>query len=84
MRQWKKSLNIKGTLFVKRKAEVISLYTELTSLRRLESESTTYYVIRTENISNALKEAEEVISDRLLITMVLKGLLSNLNLLQLL
>ena len=37
-RQWKKSPNnIKGTLFVKRKAKVISLYTELTSLRKLES-----------------------------------------------
>ena len=47
------------------KLKVISLYTELTSLRRLESESITDYIIRAENISNALKEAGEVISDRL-------------------
>ena len=41
----------------KRKPKVTALYTELTSLRRLESESITDYIIRTENISNALKEA---------------------------
>ena len=58
----------------KGKLKVISLYTDLTSLRRLESESITDYIIRTENISNALKEAEEVISNELLIAMVLKGL----------
>ena len=61
----------------KGKPKVISLYTELTSLRRLESESITDYIIRAENISNALKEAGEVISDRLLIAMVLKGLPPN-------
>ena len=61
----------------KRKLKVISLYTELTSLKRLESESITDYIIRTENISNNLKEAEEVTSDRLLIAMVLKELSPN-------
>ena len=61
----------------KRKLKVISLYTELTCLRRLESESITDYIIRTENISNALKEAGEVISDGLLIPMELKGLPPN-------
>ena len=45
------------------------------SLRRLES--ITDYIIRTENISNALKEAGEFISDGLLIAMVLKGLPQN-------
>ena len=58
----------------KGKPKVISLYTELTSLRRLESESITDYIIRTENISN---ELEEVIRDGLLITMVHKGLPPN-------
>ena len=58
----------------KEKPKFISLYTELTSLRRLESESITDYIIRTENVYNALKEAGEVISDRLLIAMVLKEL----------
>ena len=58
----------------KGKLKIISLYTELISLRRLESESITDYIIRTENISNGLKEAEEVISNGLLIVMVLKGL----------
>ena len=59
------------------KPKVICLYTELTSLRRFESESTTDYIIRTENIFNALKEAGEVISNGLLIAMVLKGLPPN-------
>ena len=57
----------------KGKPKVISFYTELTSMRRLESKSITDYIIRTESISNTLKEAEEVISDGLLIAMVLKG-----------
>ena len=51
--------------------KVISFYTELTSLKRLESESVTDYIIRIENISNVLKEAGEVIRDGLLIAMTL-------------
>ena len=47
------------------------------SLKRLESEYITNYIIRVENIFNFLKEANEVISDGLLITIVLKGLPSN-------
>ena len=66
---------LRGHYLSKGKLKVISFYTELTSLRKLESVSITDYVIRTENISNALKEAGEVISDGLLIAMVLKGLL---------
>ena len=58
---------------LKGKPKVISLYTELTSLRRLESHAITDYIIRAENISNTLKEAGEVISNRLLIAMALKG-----------
>ena len=61
----------------KGKPKVISLYTELTSFRRLESQSITDYIIRAENVSNALKEAGEVINNRLLIAMVLKGLPPN-------
>ena len=57
-----------------RKPKVIFLFTELTSLRTLESESITDYIIRIEKISKVLKEAGEVISDRLLIAMVHKGL----------
>ena len=60
----------------KGKPKVISFSAELTTLRRLESESITGF-IRTENISNALKEAGEVISDGLLIPMVLKRLPPN-------
>ena len=52
----------------KGKLKVISHYTELTSLRRWESESITDFIIRAENISNALKDPGEVISDGLLIT----------------
>ena len=68
--------SLKEHYLSKVKLKVISLYIELTSLRRLESESITDY-IRTENIFNALKEAGEVISHRLLIVMVLKGLPPN-------
>ena len=61
----------------KGESKVISLYTELTSLRRLESESITDYIIREENISNALKEDGEVIRNELLIATALKGLPPN-------
>ena len=59
------------------KPRVIALYTELTSLRMKESETTTDYVIRAEEASNSLKNAGEEISDRLLTAMVLKGLPSD-------
>ena len=62
---------------LKGKPKVISLYTELISLRRLESESITDYIIRAENISNALNKALEVIIDSFLVAMVLKGFPSN-------
>ena len=58
----------------KRKLKVISFYTEVTPLRRLESASITDCMIRVENICNALKEAGEVINNGLLIAIVLKGL----------
>ena len=61
----------------KGKPKIVSLYTELTSLKKLESETTTEFIIRTETISNSLKQAGEMISDGLIIAMVLKGLPDN-------
>ena len=60
----------------KGKPKVIYFYLNLKSLRRLESRS----LIRVENISNALKEAGEVISDGVLIALVQKGLPTNFKL----
>ena len=56
------------------KPRVIALYTKRTSLRKDENETTTDYIIRAKTAPTALKTAEEVISDGLLIAMVLKGL----------
>ena len=47
----------------KGKPKVISLYTELTYLIRLESDYITNNIIRTENISIAQKKAADLISD---------------------
>ena len=58
----------------KGKPRIIALYTRLTSLKKGDSESTTDYMLRTETAATALKSAEEVISDGLLIAMILKGL----------
>ena len=58
----------------KGKPRIIALYTELTSLKKGENENTTDYMLRAETASTALKSAEEVISDGLLIAMILKGL----------
>ena len=59
------------------KPRIISLYTELTSLKMNTNETVTDYVIRAETAANSLKQASEVVSDSLLIAMVLKGLPSS-------
>ena len=56
------------------KPRIITLYTELTSLKKLASESATDYIIRTEITATALRDAGEIVSDGLLVAMVLKGL----------
>ena len=56
------------------KPRIISLYTELTTLKKAEDESVTEYLIRAEKAATSLKNAKEIISDSLLVAMVLKGL----------
>ena len=58
----------------KGKPKIISLYTELTSLRKEQNEGVTNYIIKTEATVTTLRNAGETLSDGLIIDMVLKGL----------
>ena len=55
------------------KPRIISLYTQLTSLKKKPGEQMTDYILRAESNANALRNAKEVISDGLLVAMVVKG-----------
>ena len=56
------------------KPRIISLYTELTSLKKSGTETVTDYMLRAEGAATSLKNAGEQISDSLLVAMCLKGL----------
>ena len=57
-----------------RKPRVITLYNQLTTLKKSNSETMTEYILRGETAANALRTAEEYVSDALLVAMVSKGL----------
>ena len=70
----RKTLNILcGHYAGKGKPRVISLYTQLTSLKKDINESVSDYVIRTEINLTALRNARQTVDDVLIITMILKG-----------
>ena len=52
----------------------MSLYSTLTGLRMNQGEDVTGYIIRAETAATNLKATGEIISDRLLPAMVMKGL----------
>lgn len=56
------------------KPRVIALYTELTSLQKECEETVTDYIIRSEKVITSLRNANEEVSDGLIIAMILKGL----------
>jgi len=56
------------------KPRIITLYNELTTLKKSHSESITDYLLRAENAAISLRAVKEQVSDSLLIAMVLKGL----------
>ena len=61
------------------KPRIISLYTQLTALKKKPNELMTDYILRAESDANALRNAKEVISDGLLVAMVVKGHQTNTN-----
>ena len=56
------------------KPRIISMYSELTSLKLSSNETVTEYLLRAETCVARLKETGEIVSDGLLIAMALKGL----------
>ena len=56
------------------KPRIIALYTELTTLKMTPTETVTDYMLRAETAFTRLKQADEEISEKLLIAMILKGL----------
>jgi hypothetical protein len=58
----------------KGKSRILSLYTEIMTLSKLSSETTTEFILKAEKMVTALKTAGEQFSDSLLIAIVLKGL----------
>ena len=56
------------------KPRIISLYTQLTSLKKNENESITDYILRAESAANALRNDKGTVTDGLLVAMVVKGL----------
>lgn len=56
------------------KPRIITLYNELTTLKKNHTESITDYLLRAENAATSLRAVKEQVSDSLLIAMVLKGL----------
>lgn len=56
------------------KPRIISLYCELTSLKKRESENVTDFMLRAEKSATLLNQAGEKVSDKLLVAMLLKGL----------
>ena len=56
------------------KPRIITLYTQLTTLKKESGETITDYILRAETAANALRNVEEVVSDGLLVAMVIKGL----------
>ena len=56
------------------KPRIITLYAQLTSLRKNPNELMTDYILRAESAANALRSAKEAVSDGLLVAMVVKGL----------
>ena len=58
----------------KGRPRIVSLYITLTSLKKVETETVTEYIIRAEQIITALKNAGEAPSDGLMMAMVMRGL----------
>ena len=56
------------------KPRIMTLYTQLTTLKKTNSETITDYILRAEKAAAALKLAGEEVSDSLLVAMSLKGL----------